>query len=70
MTFKDPAIKDRAEDCYETIRWSLLKYMWTFEKRVEKQILSFKKKYPEVQFIEIRSDKDLRAFEKSLVYEL
>jgi adenylate kinase family enzyme len=69
LTSKDPAIKDRAGGCYETLRWSLLKYMWTFEKRIEKQLLSFKEKYPEVQFIEICSDEELRTWEESLTYE-
>lgn len=61
---KDTSIEDRAEDCHEALRWSLIKYMWTFEKRVEKQLSLFKEKYPDIQLIEIRSDKDLEIFKE------
>jgi len=61
---KDPAIKDRAEGCKEKIRFSLLKYMWTFEYRLNNrltyQIIELKKLYPTVKFIEIRNDQDLK----------
>lgn len=62
--FKDPAIKDRAEGCAEKTSWNLIKYMWTFEyrldKRIIKQITDLKIKYPHVKFIEICNDKDLK----------
>jgi adenylate kinase family enzyme len=53
-------IEDRADGCKETVRWSLLKYMWSFENRVAKQIIELKQKYPNCKFIEITSDKDLK----------
>jgi adenylate kinase family enzyme len=56
---KNKAIDDRAKGCQETVRWSLLKYMWSFENRVAKQIADLRQKYPNCKFIEIASDKDL-----------
>ncbi len=52
-------IDDRADDCPEVIRWQLVTYMWTFEKRVENNVNSLMAKYPHVKFVEIRSDKEL-----------
>jgi adenylate kinase family enzyme len=57
---KDKQIDDRANDCKETVRMSLLKYMWSFEERVANQLTELKSKYPNCKFIEITSDKNLR----------
>jgi adenylate kinase family enzyme len=57
---KNKAIDDRAKGCKETVRMSLLKYMWSFENRVAKQLADLKQKYPNCKFIEITSDKGLR----------
>lgn len=51
---------DRAPNCPETIRWCLLRYMWSFSKRVQKPIATMKAKYPSVQFYEIKNDKELK----------
>jgi adenylate kinase family enzyme len=60
---KDSAIKDRAEGCKENIRFGLIKYMWTFEQRLNGrliyQIAELQRLYPEVKFIEINNDRDL-----------
>lgn len=66
LFYKHPAIDDRAENCQETIRWNLLEYMWGFEHRVTPQLNQLKIKYPAVQFIELRNNKDIRRFEQSL----
>lgn len=58
---KSKAIDDRAKGCKETVRMSLLKYMWGFENRVAKQLADLKQKYPNCNFIEITSDKNLRS---------
>lgn len=59
LFYKNNQIDDRAKNCGETIRFSLLKYMWSFEERVTKQLNYLKNKYPNCKFIEITSDKDL-----------
>jgi adenylate kinase family enzyme len=56
--------EDRAFGCSENIRWCLLKYMWHFEERVKFQLTKFQKEYPKVQFVEIRSDDDLKIVKK------
>lgn len=61
---KNPAIDDRAEGCCETVRLSLLSYVWSFEKRVSPQILSLKQRYPQTPFIEIKNNKDLEQLKK------
>ena len=53
-------IDDRAEGCPEVVRWQLITYMWTFEKRVQSTIPKLKHKYPKVQFIEIANNQQLQ----------
>ena len=50
LFFKDCRIDDRAPECYETIRWGLIKYMWTFEARVNDKIAYLQVKYPHAKF--------------------
>jgi len=61
---KNRAIEDRAEGCQENIRWSLITYMWNFESRLNHrfihQLADLRLRYPEVKFIEIRNDNDLK----------
>lgn len=63
---KHPDIDDRAENCKETIRWSLVTYMWNFEDRVTDLLCTLQKKYPDVVFIEIRNTADLANLETSI----
>lgn len=56
---KNPKIDDRAPNCQETVRWSLLKYMWGFESRVNPILQLLQSKYPHVPIIELQSDKDV-----------
>lgn len=63
---KNSRIFDRAEGCSEQIRWKLIRYLWGFNKRVEKSILHLKEKYPHVQFYELRNNQDLEKFMKNL----
>jgi adenylate kinase family enzyme len=67
---KDPHINDRAEGCRETMRWSLLKYMWSFETRVAGQIKACKFFYPQVAFYEIRNKKEYKIMLKMLFAKL
>lgn len=59
LVSKNINIHDRAEGCFENMRWSLIKYTWTFEKRVEKIIGDLRMCYPQVIFLEITCDNDL-----------
>jgi adenylate kinase family enzyme len=59
---KDPNIDDRAPDCQETVRWPLLKYMWSFEARVNPILQLLQSKYPHVPIIELQSDDDVSQF--------
>ncbi len=52
-------IDDRADGCDEVVRWVLIKYMWTFEKRVSERISHLKHKYSHVKFIEINNKTQL-----------
>lgn len=63
---KNPLIKDRADGCSENMRWSLIKYTWTFECRVNQHIAELRSHYPEVKFIEIRNNADLKKLYKSI----
>lgn len=59
---KHPSIDDRAPNCPETVRWSLLKYMWNFEGRVDPILKQLQLKYPNVRLIEFRSDAEVNKF--------
>ena len=59
LLHKDPAIQDRAQDCYEKITWELISYLWTFEIRVHDAIANLCTQYPHVMFIEVRRQEDL-----------
>jgi adenylate kinase family enzyme len=59
-------LDDRAPECVETIRLSLLKYMWNFEERVAQNIEILKKRYPHVVLKEIRCDDDLNKIKNEL----
>lgn len=65
--FKNPQIKDRAEGCSEIIKWKLITYMWTFEKRVHEQLKYLQQQYPHAHFIEIRNNKDLNQAQKFIL---
>jgi adenylate kinase family enzyme len=59
---------DRAPGCYETIRFSLLKYTWSFEKRVSPHLELFKEKYPDIVFKEIKNKSDLNKLNYELIH--
>lgn len=63
---KNPEIEDRASGCKERLPFRLIPYLWTFEKRVESQLILFKEKYPNVIFLEIKNDKQLVNVKKIL----
>lgn len=54
---RNPRIDDRAPNCYEMIRWNLLEYTWTFEKRLRPILNDLQQRYPEANLITIQSDK-------------
>jgi adenylate kinase family enzyme len=64
---KRKTTNDRAPGCPENIRWCLLKYMWRFEKKAAPIIKKLQNDYPNTQFLEIRSDNDLKKVEKYFV---
>ncbi len=61
---KNLEIDDRAEYCPERVSWKLLKYMWSYERRVDRPIAYLKEKYPDIPFVEIKNDHDLRMMEQ------
>jgi len=64
---KRSGIDDRALGCSETIRFSLLRYMWTFEDRVKDQIRYMRTKYPHVLFAEIKNNKQTKNIMKMII---
>ena len=51
---------DRAPGCKETMRFSLLRYIWHFESRFSPIVKEYKKKFPAISFKEIKSSKELK----------
>ncbi len=48
--------------CLRGINWTLLKYMWNFERNKKTEIQALKIKYPAVEFIVFRHQKDITKF--------
>lgn len=63
---KDPAIKDRAPECKEAVRWELVKYMWDFNKRAQTLGNELKSLYPHVTFYVVDSDEEAEKLLKLL----
>ncbi|AWN75953.1 TPA: DNA topology modulation protein [Legionella pneumophila] len=59
LFYKASEIDDRAAGCNETVRWSLLSYMWNYEQRINPLLNVLKNQYPKVKFIELRSSYDV-----------
>jgi adenylate kinase family enzyme len=67
---KNSEIDDRALGCKETVRFSLLRYMWSFEGRVRDQISYLKEKFPKVKFMEITNDMRLHSIFNAMLTEV
>lgn len=61
---KDLSIDDRAESCPEVLRWSLVKYLWTFNNRIKENLKKLREIYPEVNFFIIKNAVDLKKVEQ------
>ncbi len=64
--FKDAQIDDRAAQCKETIRWSLITYTWSFKDRVKQSIENLQAQYPQTPLYEINTDQDLQQVLNSI----
>ncbi len=69
LFYPNHSIQDCAEGCKKNIRFVLLKYMWSFEDRVARQLALLKKKYPHVQFMELTSSKDSKNLAKLIGFK-
>lgn len=63
----DPAIDDMPAGCRKNVSWKLLTYLWGYEKRINPVLEWLRQIHPEIPFYEIRSDDELRAFEKKIL---
>ena len=64
---KKSEFDDRALGCKETIRFNLLRYMWSYEDRVINQIHDLKARFPHVEFVEIYNDKQVKNLLKKII---
>lgn len=64
---KDTTFDDRAPNCPETIRWSLLHYMWHYDRRVAEPIRTLRAQYPAAQFYEVRNYAELTRIVKIIL---
>jgi len=53
---RNPKIDDRASNCPEQIHWNLIKYTWTFKKRILPLLKELQQKYPHTNLVIINSD--------------
>lgn len=63
---KDSEISDRADGCSETLRWSLIRYLWEFDKRVSPIIKDLKDRYPQTPFYEFHNSREWEKFAREL----
>lgn len=61
------AKEDGPEGSKNSVSWRLVKYLWKFNAKYKAQIDGLKKKYPDVEFLELGSKTDLKSFEKELL---
>ena len=54
------AIDDRAPNCPERFSWKLIKYSWTFEKRIQYTLSSLRELHPKTPVFEVRMDQDVQ----------
>lgn len=64
---KDIRIDDRADQCPEILSFKLVRYMWSFDQRVFLSIQDLKKRYPQAQFYEVRTQQDLERISKIIL---
>ncbi|MDR1591004.1 MAG: hypothetical protein LBR92_03360 [Puniceicoccales bacterium] len=57
--FRDKKIDDRAENCRESISWSLVKFTWNCETSFAPFIRGLRERYPSKNFVEIKKMKNL-----------
>ena len=69
LFFKDKDIDDRTPGCKEQVSFGLIRYMWTFEKRVKNKIKYLQDKYSHVKFIEVNNDLELAKLKKEIFNE-
>lgn len=67
VALKRTDIQDRAEGCDERFSLKLIRYMWAFESRVDNRIKQLREQYPEVVFIEVKSDGDLLKVKETFI---
>lgn len=66
---KDRTVDDRAIGCRETIRWSLLTYMWDFEDRIERVVPPLHAQYPKVRYYSVTNDEEAELLIQQLTKE-
>lgn len=54
--YRDPRIDDRAPNSPEKVSWMLVKYLFQFRSYYNHRIYSLVRTYPNVQFIEVKTD--------------
>ena len=59
---KEADIQDRADGCKERISLRLIRYMWSFNKKIQPILKDLHQKYPYVDFYIFYNDHDLKNF--------
>ena len=64
---KDKNIDDKINGKQERISWNMIKYMWNYKSYIKNVVAELKIKYPDTNFYEIKSDKDLIIVNASVI---
>ncbi len=64
---KNRGVDDRAEGCTERLRFTLVRYMWTFDRRVTPLIKRLRTTYPHTPFHKIKSQKDMNDIMRTIL---
>ncbi len=65
----DQSIGDKAEGCPEKLDWNLVKYMWTFDERVQKEIPFLQEQFPDVKYYVVTDDRQAQELLKNFTEE-
>ena len=68
LFYRDPRIKDRAENCPTKVDWKLIKYMWDFENQTQTRgrLDLLKQLHPNVRFYKVQSDSEAKELMKAI----
>ncbi len=61
----DHTLQDTAEGCSKVFTWEMIKYIWNFDRKKRKEIMSLQQKYPQVDYVTFKNSKEADRYLKA-----